>query len=287
MVDIGLDVVRSDDPPGGGGRRRRLASRRAADGHKWQAAVWVVAGLAGHDRRRPPGLGSGVPGRGRATSRCPAPGSTTTRRRRPRSSAGRCPPLLGSRRCSRRPTASAPWPSVRAWVPDRSRRRRSGRWWPAGLAPSWSTATASRPSADRGRRHGRRARCRRCSPPTTASSPVSRVAPRAPTGSPPSARWRPRPAPWCCSRARRRSWPRRTAPCSSRPRATPGWPPPAPATCSPGSSAPCWPAASPPLEAAAAGAFLHGRAGALGWRRGLVAGDLLDQLPIVIDPLQE
>ena len=30
----------------------------------------------------------------------------------------------------------------------------------------------------------------------------------------------------------------------------------------------------PALEAAAAAAFLHGRAGALAWRRGLVAGDL-------------
>jgi NAD(P)H-hydrate epimerase len=44
---------------------------------------------------------------------------------------------------------------------------------------------------------------------------------------------------------------------------------------------------TPPFEAAAAGAFLHGRAGAVGWRHGLVASDLLDQLPIVIDPLQE
>jgi NAD(P)H-hydrate epimerase len=42
-----------------------------------------------------------------------------------------------------------------------------------------------------------------------------------------------------------------------------------------------------PLRAAAAGAFLHGRAGAVGWRYGLVASDLLDRLPIVIDQLQE
>lgn len=42
----------------------------------------------------------------------------------------------------------------------------------------------------------------------------------------------------------------------------------------------------PPWPAAAAGAFLHGAAGALGWRHGLVAGDLLDQLPAVIDRLQ-
>jgi NAD(P)H-hydrate epimerase len=34
-----------------------------------------------------------------------------------------------------------------------------------------------------------------------------------------------------------------------------------------------------PQRAAAAGAFLHGRAGHLAWRRGLVAGDLVDHLP--------
>lgn len=34
-----------------------------------------------------------------------------------------------------------------------------------------------------------------------------------------------------------------------------------------------------PQRAAVAGAFLHGRAGALAWRRGLVAGDLVDHLP--------
>ncbi|WP_421121109.1 NAD(P)H-hydrate dehydratase [Aquihabitans daechungensis] len=35
----------------------------------------------------------------------------------------------------------------------------------------------------------------------------------------------------------------------------------------------------PAQRAAAAGAFLHGRAGDLAWRRGLVAGDLVDHLP--------
>jgi NAD(P)H-hydrate epimerase len=43
----------------------------------------------------------------------------------------------------------------------------------------------------------------------------------------------------------------------------------------------------PPFEAAAAGAFLHGRAGNLGWRRGLVAGDLPDLVPAVLDQLPE
>jgi hydroxyethylthiazole kinase-like uncharacterized protein yjeF len=41
----------------------------------------------------------------------------------------------------------------------------------------------------------------------------------------------------------------------------------------------------PPLEAAAAGAHLHGRAGALAWRRGLVAGDVADHLPAALDEL--
>ena len=40
-----------------------------------------------------------------------------------------------------------------------------------------------------------------------------------------------------------------------------------------------------PLRAAAGGAFLHGRAGALGWRRGLVAGDVVAHLPAVLDEL--
>ncbi len=41
------------------------------------------------------------------------------------------------------------------------------------------------------------------------------------------------------------------------------------------------------LRAAAAAAFWHGRAGAVGWSHGLIAGDLPDRLPIVLDQLQE
>ena len=37
------------------------------------------------------------------------------------------------------------------------------------------------------------------------------------------------------------------------------------------------------LQAAGAAAYVHGRAGHLGWRRGLVAGDLLDLLPAVLE----
>jgi NAD(P)H-hydrate epimerase len=40
-----------------------------------------------------------------------------------------------------------------------------------------------------------------------------------------------------------------------------------------------------PLHAAAAGAFIHGRAGALGWRSGSVAGDLPWRIPGVRDEL--
>jgi NAD(P)H-hydrate epimerase len=42
-----------------------------------------------------------------------------------------------------------------------------------------------------------------------------------------------------------------------------------------------------PERAAAAGAFLHGRAGALGWRRGLVASDLVHLLPAALAELPE
>jgi hydroxyethylthiazole kinase-like uncharacterized protein yjeF len=42
-----------------------------------------------------------------------------------------------------------------------------------------------------------------------------------------------------------------------------------------------------PFEAAASAAFLHGRAAALGWRRGFVAGDLLEGLPRALDGLVE
>lgn len=38
-------------------------------------------------------------------------------------------------------------------------------------------------------------------------------------------------------------------------------------------------------QAAAAGAFVHGTAAGLGWRRGLVAGDLLDLLPAVLNQI--
>jgi NAD(P)H-hydrate epimerase len=41
-----------------------------------------------------------------------------------------------------------------------------------------------------------------------------------------------------------------------------------------------------PLRAAAAGAWLHGRAGTLGPRRGLIASDLLEWLPAVFDDLE-
>jgi len=40
-----------------------------------------------------------------------------------------------------------------------------------------------------------------------------------------------------------------------------------------------------PWRAAAAGAFIHGRAGALGWPLGLVAGDVVSLVPAVLDDL--
>lgn len=41
------------------------------------------------------------------------------------------------------------------------------------------------------------------------------------------------------------------------------------------------------FEAAAAGAFIHGSAGVLGWRHGLVARDVIDHLPAVLGALTE
>ncbi|MBX3287291.1 MAG: NAD(P)H-hydrate dehydratase [Actinobacteria bacterium] len=41
----------------------------------------------------------------------------------------------------------------------------------------------------------------------------------------------------------------------------------------------------PADEAAASAAYLHGRAGALAWRRGLVAGDVVDHLPLALSEL--
>ena len=42
-----------------------------------------------------------------------------------------------------------------------------------------------------------------------------------------------------------------------------------------------------PFLAAAGGAHIHGRCGALGWPRGLVAGDLVDHLPATLTELTE
>jgi NAD(P)H-hydrate epimerase len=43
----------------------------------------------------------------------------------------------------------------------------------------------------------------------------------------------------------------------------------------------------PALEAATAAAWIHGRAGTLGWPRGLVAGDLPDLVPAVLAELED
>jgi NAD(P)H-hydrate epimerase len=40
-----------------------------------------------------------------------------------------------------------------------------------------------------------------------------------------------------------------------------------------------------PFEAAAAGGFLHGLAADLGWRDGLVAGDVVALLPVAVEQL--
>ena len=42
-----------------------------------------------------------------------------------------------------------------------------------------------------------------------------------------------------------------------------------------------------PLQAAASAAFVHARAGAVGWGHGLIPGDLIDRLPAVFNDILE
>ena len=93
----------------------------------------------------------------------------------------------------------------------------------------------------------------RSSRPTTASSPASPATRRATTASRRPATWPPPPARSCCSRARPRSSPTPTGGSCCRRPATPGWPPRAPATCSPASIGALLAQGVAAFEAAAAG----------------------------------
>ena len=155
----------------------------------------------------------------------------------------------------------------------------------AGHRPAGGRRRRRADDAGRASRHWSATGARRpCSPRTTGSSPGFGVERRAPTGSPPPAGWPPTWAPSSCSRA--------TPPSSPDPDGTAfvnahrharGWPPPAPATCCPGSPARVLlrrATGLPAVEAAAVAAHLHGRAGQLAAERGpLIAGDLVRCLP--------
>ena len=284
--------VRGPRPPGRGRRRGALAGRparpRATSG---TAAVWVVAGS--------PGMGGAA---ALASAGAQRAGAGYVRLSQPR--AARRPPSV--------PVEVVQHDAARAdgWAADgarrarplrRARRRqraghrrrrprpRSGR---AGLAagrpvPTVVDADGARPRWAPTSR-GLVGAPRRCSPPTTASSPAWPA--RRPGADRMGAARRPgRPgrAASCCSRAGPRWWPHPTGDgAGGGRRATPGWPPPAPATCWPGSSARCCARRPRPVAGRGrCGAFLHGRAAALGWRDGLVAGDLVDRLPEVLDRL--
>ena len=125
--------------------------------------------------------------------------------------------------------------SATAWAPTTPPGPRCARWWPrpTGVVPWWSTPTGSRRWPTRPTAVGRRRRW--CSRPTTASSPgwpasrpgADRLAAARALAAPPGLRGAAQGRPDRGRRARRRRrwwWPR----------ATPGWPPPAPATCWPG-----------------------------------------------------
>ena len=177
VADIGLDVSRASAHLVGAAAVAGWLPDRSVVAHKWQSAVWVVAGS--------PGMGGAAslarprprPGPAPATCGCP-PRAARPPTSRSRSSGSTCPaddwadrgdrrprPLLGPRH-RQRPGHLA---GGRRRHP-RGRRRRHG----------------PRPAHGRRRRRAHRPRARRrrawsarppCSPPTTASSPASPASP--------------------------------------------------------------------------------------------------------------
>ena len=216
VADIGLDTSSAPHPPGRGRRRRRAGCPAGrARAHKWKAAVWVVAGSPGHDRRRPPRRPGRAAGRRRLRAAVHARASTTTRGGPPRRSASPLPADgLGRRRCSTASSGSGARRRSRAR--DRARDRRRG---PAGSshdAPAAGRRRRRRPHRARPHRRRRARRPRAHAdgphPPRRRARPARRRRRR-----PRPHRRDPRRSPRgsarsCCARARPRSSPRPTAP---------------------------------------------------------------------------
>ena len=281
MADIGLDVSSADAHAGRGRRRRRLAARRGpptpTSGSArcgWSAgSPGMTAPPRWPPRRRSgpapatcgcstPGGGADAPAhadRGRADRRCRRAGWAADGARRPR------------------PVRAPSWSATASGRrPRRVAERSRARWWPAPTVPDGrSTPTASprsgaTPPRSLGPDHGAHAPRRRVRPARRRSRPgadriaAARDAGRVELGCVVLLKGRPRSSP---TRRARCSWStdRRRPPGHRRHRRRARrrhrrrW----------------LRQGLDPFRAAAAGAFLHGRAGALGWRHGLVAGDLL------------
>ena len=278
VADIGLDVSAARAHLVQAGDAGAWLPERPVAAHKWMSAVWLIAGSpgmtgaavlaargaqragAGYVRLSVPGAGTEFGAPVEVVTNRPAGDGLERRGARRRRS------LQGARR------RTGSWRSTGGRHTGARARPRPG--------PSSSTATGSTPLAATRGRPGRA----RSSHPTTGSTSGSSARLPGPIGWRPPATWPRSPVALSSSRGRRRSWPAATVRSWSPPRAVRPWPPPARATCWPASSARSVPRASTRARAAAVGAFVHGRCG-LGFARGLVAGDLPDRLPAVLDDL--
>ena len=288
MADIGLDASSASAALVEAADVAAWLPTRATETHKWRSACWVVAGSLGDDRRRPPGDARGAAGWAPATCACRTPGRRPTiHRLRSRRSDCRCRErgwadavLEGVERFGR-------WSSGPAWVspsPRRPRSASSSRRRPCRLVVDGDGLTAL--GTDAARAAGRARQRRR---PHAARRRVRAPGRRAAVGataSPPTRDLAGRLGAVVLLKGPTTVVAAPDGRVLLTPPATPAWPPRAPATCCRESSAPCWLRVLSRLEAAAAGAYIHGRAGRLGWRRGLVAGDLPDLLPAAIEELE-
>ena len=194
VADIGLDV---GEPAAGlveAARRGRVAAGTAPPtAHKWRPALLVVAGSPGMTGRRPPG------GRGRPARAAPgmvrlgSPGVDDDPAR-PTEAVGLELPVGGMGRGGARgaPTVPRAGRSVPGSAPPPSPRRRSSTCSPARDLPAVVDGDgAHRPRARCVERLGHPGAHRPCSPPTTASTSGSPATGPGPTGSPRRGSWRP------------------------------------------------------------------------------------------------